>query len=487
MDSLIHWSLPYIMAILVIGVSGFISKINFLYMAGLILLWTSTLTVLGVGISAEKLFLFLILIHMILYYLRKPGILMPYFIPYFLLMSCLIIYSITMSFQVPPNNLSALMPTSLQLPPSRGIFSSILFFCSILVVHFSFPKHTYRQNLYIILRVMFGSAVIVIFIFMSQLFLSVISPSMNSFFALLSSNNATESVILVEEGISSGGFFGIRPALFSSEPKYFGLAFANIAVFALLQRNIRLPYLANWIASPIFIFTCFFCLIMSSSVTAIFSFLIGFSGILILSTPRKKKIQSRVINAFLFLISVGAVSILITSDSFVFQRIEMYIQLFQAGFTGDSLDANLSTTGYILWLIDDPSKLFFGVGFGNGAFYAYDYISITSGFSINGFTSSRVPIIDLISSVGIFGTSLIYILWFKWLSYIDKWSKKLPLADSKQLVFIRGCIIYYLFAGMLYPANIHIWLFFGLAFSFIYNSRNQILLNTQTSSKSSSV
>jgi len=210
-------------------------------------------------------------------------------------------------------------------------------------------------------------------------------------------------------------------------------------------------------------------MVSSASLTAITSFLLGSIGMVIFTRSKEIKSRNRISNVFWIFLGLGFATLIFNEGSYLTERAGMYIQLLQNGFSGTSLDASLSTTAYLLWMLDDPGNLLFGVGFGNGAFYAYDYIATLSGFAERGFTSSRVPIIDLISSIGFFGALLLYLLWFKWLSYIFNFSRKLSLINFRELTFIRGGIAYYLFAGLIYSTNIQIWLLFGLAFTIISN------------------
>ena len=472
MDNLIHWTLPYLILVLVIGAFGFVAKRKLLYIAALVILWTGTFTISGVGVSPEKLFLCIVFAYVVIFRLSNRGPQIPFFWSYFLLICYFVIYSILMSFQVPLNELSNLSPTALQIPPLRGILSTILFCISAVLIYFPFSNNGHPENLRTILRVMFGSAGFVMLVFALQLIFKILIPSMDSIFSALSSDSLK---VIVD--LPGDGFLDFRPSLFSSEPKYFGLAFGNIAAFAILQRRIRLPYLAVWISSPFFLIACLFCLVISSSVAAASSFLVGCSAILYLTESKRITIGRRVTGFFWVSLFVTFVAVLIFVDSDFTQRFELYIRLSQGGFNDNSNGANLSTTAYILWMLNDPSKLFFGVGFGNGAFYAFDYISGNSGFSQQGFSSSRVPIIDLISSVGIFGASLLYFLWFRFLSYIHVCSKKLSSDKSQELLFVRGCIIYYIFSGFIYNTNMYVWLFFGLAFSIVYSCKRRGLMN----------
>lgn len=384
-----------------------------------------------------------------------------------LIMSVLMV-SIYQSFNVQTGGLETLMTSSLQKPPFRGIFSTIYFLFFYLLIFLPIALKINSGNFEKILIVFFYSGLFVASISIFLSFLGLISPvfyNIVDFFSLDSTKQFE---------LEPGSSINFRPSFFSSEPKYFGLAFSNLLFFSALQRYFKLPNIPKWASSYLFMIVCVFLLILSASLTALVVFILAvFCSFFSLIYDKSK------LKAILFLF-VGFLFVTIflvyqfSIESFLADRINNYSTLIGAGFD-DQTSAGLSTSAYLFWLLDQPENLIFGVGLGNGAFYAHDYVFSMSGFYTTGFTSSRVPILDLLSGVGVTGVFCIYLLVFLWLKKINHAIRN--LANSNKIkphfLFIKYSLIYYIIGGFIYNAYIHLFIFIGIGLSFC------ILINSQ--------
>lgn len=375
----------------------------------------------------------------------------------------LFLYSLISAFYV-----SHVGPTysafgTLQQPPFRGLLSTTLFFLVELLPLFILSIGTKGvawfdiDKLRFLLRIFFSVASIVIAVALLAIISYQYLPSLN--FAINFLDSGIESTV--------GKIILYRPSAFVHEPRYFGLAMSLVFMFLLVNKFFRVLETRVWIENLLLI-SSLGLLMLSMSVSSIVSFLFSLVVFLLWYFYISKSLAAR--GKVLLFIGL-AVLIVIISMFFwdgLFARLERYMS--QARLDRYSLFDMLSgefKTGmpvlaYIKWLLTDVKALLFGVGLGNGGYYAIDFIDLKSGFFKDGILSSRVMIVDLIAGLGLLGTVLFYFIWFRW------W-RMLQVVKSMEMYFIRGTLLSLMAIGLINNTYALTWFFFGISF-IVYNA-----------------
>ena len=378
----------------------------------------------------------------------------------------IILWSSIMAFNVPESQLTNVVHTALQKPPLRGLMSTVLFVLSPAVLLVAFFGVRSKVDVVKILHITSIALVTVVVLSFIQAISYWLIPAFDSvwnFFSMQDLGVDLSSELLL---------LGYRPSLFSQEPKYFGVLIGNAIAFNVLFILYPIYGLHKWVSAKILLIPLCFLLMSSASISAIVSSFLGILFIIGHYIFFQLKKTRHIFRVFLLAIILIVLIIFIFGNSeFVQDRFLLYRVMSNIDYS--SAYAELSTTAYIMWMFDKYYHFILGVGLGNGAYYAFEYISYLSSFFEYGFVSARLPILDLLSGVGVIGVALIYWIWFRWIKLLS------VEVNSQNNInkFIVGFIVYQIAVGLIVEVYPFIWFLFGVGFALALSKKTNHMNN----------
>ena len=338
----------------------------------------------------------------------------------------------------------------------------MLFILSLLIAFWGIRE---RSDFSKVLRIFFITALIAALVGIIEIFAFRFAPSLNNLWLFFNAGN------IVEIWDGKINLTSYRPCPFVYEPRYFGFAMGFTGCLSFLCRMFPIPDIPKWATNPFFIAICFLLLLVSASISAVTGFLSGFIVLTLWLIVYRQIVQKRVFKYAIIFFAI--ISIFLLNSQLLVYR--FYNYMFQAGFL-DQLGwinplvypqgAKLSTSAYFSFFVDQPLHLIVGTGFGNGCFYAYDFLLGSSGFLRSGFMTSRLPIIDLISDVGILGMVFLFSLWIGWWRKLGSFSKQFEDGDQAHYFeIIRGMLVFLAISGFFFDTYALTWFFFGVGFA----------------------
>lgn len=352
-------------------------------------------------------------------------------------------------------NLQDVKRLFLQQPNIRGFLSTTFFLLYTSVIGIPFLIRNRFYYFTISIKYTLISFFIISLFALLQIFTIGFTNIFNPFYAFFT-NRLT---------LTPGNIVGLRPSPFVYEPRYFGLAMGYAAMLVFLLRLFPIPNIPNFLKSNMLMSLFVLMLLFSASTSAVAGFVIGFSFVIIWLFRQNKINKLKLL--FGIIITIIVLILSISLNDLILERFELYLKLGAICQRISGASNKLPMLAFIQWLLNKPNYLLYGVGFGNGAYYAYDYISMLSGFGKGGFLNARFSIIDLISSVGFLGFILLYLLWYMW---IKKIHSKLMCINVKYKNYFKialGMVLYLIGTGIINENYHFVWFYFGILFSFL--------------------
>ncbi|MDT8308002.1 MAG: hypothetical protein RQ866_00615 [Bacteroidales bacterium] len=455
------WGFYWVIIVALISLQGFLKPRFFLLLLPLTSIW-ATSTYLFIDISVLKIVLVSFFTFTLLVGFPKELTLLPTktLVVFFVLYAAL--YSLFMAFNVPASDLVNVVYSEVQKPPIRGILSTFLFLVAIFSLLMPFWIVDRLKFFSLLVRLSCMVALIAAIIGLTEMVVNLFTPAFNGVFAFL-----TKGII-----IESSGFTGLRPSPFVYEPRYFGVAMGYSMMLLVLCRLYPIPFIPKFILQPWIIVFFVAMLMASASVSAIVGTIAGSVAVGVWHARQQGNNILKLLKPYL-LVAVVFLFLLLNSDILI-DRFTYYLErmgLIDLGLSAfvDQAQGSLSTTAFVVWLLDQPQNLLFGVGLGNGTYYAYDYISLDTGFHEHGFMNSRVGIIDLISGIGLVGAAALLAIWYRWLKFLGNHKYQYNLKYRNYINITRGMIIFLICSGMFNENYPLVWFYFGVGFSFIFS------------------
>ncbi len=455
------WGFYWVIIVGLISLLGFVKPRFFLLLLPLASIWAIS-TDLFIDISAQKIVLVSFFIFTLLAGLPKELALLPTkaLVVFFVLYASL--YSLFMAFNVPASDLINVAFSEIQKPPIRGLLSTFLFIVAIFSLLIPFWVVDRRKFFSLLVRLSCIVALIAAIIGLTEMVVNFFTPALNGVFAFL-----TKGVV-----IESSGFTGLRPSPFVYEPRYFGVAMGYSMMLLVLCRLYPIPFIPKFILQPWVAVFYVAMLMASASVSAILGTIAGSAAFGIWHARQQGTNISKLLKPYL-LIAIVFLFLLLNSD-LLMDRFTYYLQrmgVLDLGLSAfvDQAQGGLSTTAFVAWFFDQPQNLLFGVGLGNGAYYAYDYILLDTGFHEHGFMNSRVGILDLVSGIGLVGMLILFSLWYRWWKFLGKQRFQYNSKYRNYINIIRGMLIFLVFSGMFNENYPLVWFFFGIGFALVFS------------------
>ncbi len=457
-----HWSFYWIFFVVLFSSAAIFRPRMFALILPLVFFWTARAFFL-IDWSVLKLVLFLFLISIALNGFPRQISSLPNrkaLIVFILLFGAWSVYA---AFHVPESALIGVVRSAVHRPPLRGIVRTFYFMSFILALPIAFWGIHGKADFSKVLRIFFITALVAAIVGVVEMFAVRFVPSLDNLWRFFNVGNVVE---IVGEKKT---FTSCRPCPFVYEPRYFGYAMGFTACLAFLCRIFPVSGVPKWATRIPFIGTCFLLSLASASVSAVAGVLFGFTAITVWLVACKRIVQKHKLKYVFFFIILVLIFLLNTQ---LLQH-RLYGYLFSAGLADESgLTKNafesqrgmLSTNAYLYWFINQPKYLLIGSGFGNGCFYCFKFLPYFSGWLEAGFLTARLPIIDLISDIGILGMLFLFGLWIRWWRKIGTLSKQTEDVESMHcLEIICGILLFLIISGFWFETHVLTWFFFGVA------------------------
>jgi len=466
-----HWSFYWLIAVVLLSFYSFFRSNFFSTLLPILSVITISSDIVGgLSISPIKVFILISVCYIALARIPNFFYSVPYLKQTFIFLFLVALWSIYAAFNVPESQLYNVARSSLQLPPFRGLLATGFFLASSLTLLLPFYGNNKTKAAIVMIR---NIATIVLFILalsIIQFVLHKVSPSLDYIWNFITMKDGGLSEI--------NSYIGYRVSLFSQEPKYYGVLVGNMVALNLLLRMYPVHNNLSWIKSNFLLAISIFFIFATASITAIISTILGLIGIFLHNIFFVKFNRVPIYKLFtVIFIFLAILMIVLYNAEYTQERFMNYSMMGSLSGSGiyNDYGASLSTTAYIMWILQESYRFIVGVGIGNGAFYAYEYISVSSGFFDKGFTSSRVPLLDIFSGIGIIGVVFMYWIWFKWVKLLSRqfYSKNDPT------IFIVGYIVYQIIVGLMVNNLPFVWFLFGMAFSIVISNRRQYFNNAR--------
>lgn len=366
------------------------------------------------------------------------------------------------------SDLSDFQPSILQRPPLRGIIASGFWFFGPLCFLIGY-KYTPSRSVVdtCIKAILFSSAVAAV-VGLVQFVAYYTFPPVERFLAFFCIQ-ASEGAITTVTASNASSWY--RPTPFCSEPRHFAFAMALAAATVILLRRFPFRVIPPALTHPIWIAIYLGLCFAAASTSSIAGVAIALPGLLAWLRLQKGqsvfgKSDGLKIGAVL-VVTVAIVSMAEIRTGAVSQRFEHYLDAFgllnRPSEWFQSPDQEDTAAAYLAWLVDSPSALLCGVGPGNGPFYAYNYFSYDTGRSrTTMLLNPRLPIIESLASLGVLGTVLLAVFWWRcW---------KIPVAPVRsrsaalmsRVSFLRGILAFLLLYMLSNDCTSLVWLMLGM-------------------------
>lgn len=452
-----NWGFYWCITIFLLGIYSYKRPRYFYLLFPFASLWVISISP-AIDISSIRILLIMFIPFLIL--INRQKISIPYITLFTVIITYLILYSniYTLIISDQHFNLQNVIKSPLQQPNIRGFLTAtfFLFYVSAIFIPFLINNRFYYFTL--LIKYTLISFIIISLFALLQVLTINFTSIFNAFYSFF-----TKELIQVP-----GHIVGLRPSPFVYEPRYFGIAMGYSIILVILLRIFPIPNIPKLLKSNMLLLLLILMLILSASTSAIGGFAVGFFFVMIWQLTYRKRNKLKVL--FIVFMTIIFFSLILSFNSLIIDRFELYLNIAGLNNGTDELSSNLPTLAFIQWLFDQPYNLFFGVGFGNGAYYAYDYISMSTGSYRTGFFGARFSIIDLVASVGLFGCFLLYSLWFLWIKKIQNKLINIDAGYKNYFMIGLGMVLYLIGNGIINENYHFVWFYFGVLFSFLKNN-----------------
>lgn len=459
-----HWSFYWISFVVLFCSAAVFRPRSFAVLLPLVFFWPATVNLL-IDWTMLKLVFFAFLLSTALHGWPRRISSLPYRGVWVALLLALGVWSVYGAYHVPDSGLMEIVRSAVQRPPLRGIVRTVYFLSFCLAAPIAFWGIRGSADFSKVLRVFFRTALVAALVGLAEVVAFRFVPSLNNVWLFFNVANIAQSVG------DAGGAASYRPCPFVPEPYYYGYAMGFAACLGFLCRVFPVYRVPKWATGFPFIALCLFLWTASASVSAIASIPSGLIVLLywLVRHPRiGQKSKCRYV-----VVAVGLIVVFVLNAQLLQYRFYRYLS--RAGFgqasgittsITETRQGAFSTNAYLYWFIDQPEYLVLGCGFGNGAFYAYNYLPHFSEFLPTGFMTARLPILDTLSDIGIVGMLSLFGLWVAWWRRSGRLRERMEDGEAAQcLEVIRGILIFVVISGLFYETYALTWFFFGAAFA----------------------
>ena len=433
------WATFFIYSVLLISIILFRSYVHILLVALLSIFFT--VDILFSGLTSIQVGVVIAFISII----ARQNFVIPKISSLFLIYA---IYCFVMVVLNPINESFNYDYGILQSPKFRGYISSIFHISQFLFFILAFSQSNWKRLYSKFEKSIILACLVSMSFGLFQIIITSFTLSANPLFELFTLGFTYDQDV----------FPSLRPSPFVLEPRYFALVMIiglYMYIDSAISKNINVILSHRLFIAISFIFVIIACASTSALLASIFGIIF-----LSLSNIYKFNFSGRYIFVVITFIAIISLTFDVTKFNYAARFSEYSLRMQEGIITGN---AALSTDAFILWLIENPNHIYFGVGHGQGGFFAYPYIGINSGFSDTGFMSSRVGLLDLIASVGIFGTFLVHFIIFLILRRTKIYSNEIELANLSNRV--RRFAIFLIGVNIIFNVFHLIWIILGIALS----------------------
>ena len=398
------------------------------------------------GLSTGKLALILVSLRLLT---QRKRLYSTHFVLMMLLAGYLVLLSVAhINLEIP--NWANIRLGALQKPPFRNVLSTALFLLAMLAFILSAQIQDCGRVTMRLLNWYIKFAVVAAIFALFQVIVNIFTPVLNEFFALFS-----KDVILEGNGLNR-----LRPSPFVYEPRYFAVAMGIGAFLLQLKES---EYLIPMRRYPRMAMIGLFLLMMlfAASTSAILTIATGFATYLLVKLKSTRGIRL----FFLAAVIGGGLFLLADSLNFlVLDRFTLYLNRFNAGYSGGDRLGTLGVLAYADWLSNlSFSELLVGKGLGNSAYFAFDYLSASSELSRTGFFSARINFFDMIGDMGLIGFAYIHFLWIFLLRRLQE--NRLSEGWREKVRLLKLFCYFLIGVNLLFKSYTLVWLVLGLSWS----------------------
>jgi hypothetical protein len=339
---------------------------------------------------------------------------------------------------------------ALQTPPMRNLLSTFFFLLSALTFAIAYnaknPAWVIQQTLrwFLIVATVAGLFALL------QIVINIFTSALNPFFQLFS-----KAIILEGQGM-----LRLRPSVFVYEPRYFAVAM-GLGLFLLMLNDRQLLFPISRKRRLMLMGLFASMILFAASTSAIITIGIGLLAVYVADLKRR--------GALLKLSVLLAMTVIIffalrSLDLLIVNRFNLYVDRIQnARLTTDQM-APLAVLAYVDWLRNlPPSELLFGMGLGNSAYFAIEFISSSSALAEKGFFSARINVFDMIGDLGFVGFIVLHAIWFLLLVKLNP--KALPPHQGQILRRMKLLCVFLIGANLSYVCYTLIWLSLGMCYN----------------------